>query len=172
VYGPRKETASFGAQAARPMAPLEISLDFTRRVLQSTTARDSVSPEKRRPLMQTREVGEALVSLCRDGKNMDAIDTFYGEDIESIEPHGNEQMPREMHGIEAIRQKNAWFFENNDVHSASAEGPMVNGDKFPVIYDYELTPKQGPGAGARTRMREVAVYTVDDGEIIREEFFY
>ena len=122
--------------------------------------------------MEVKDVGEALVSLCRDGKNTDAIDTFYSEDIESVEPQGGEQMQREMQGIEAIRQKNAWFFENNEVHSTSVEGPLVNGDKFTVIYDYELTPKQGPGAGERTRMREVAVYTVDDGEIVREEFFY
>lgn len=37
-------------------------------MLQATTARDSVPPEKRRPLMEAREVGEAAGYTVNDGE--------------------------------------------------------------------------------------------------------
>ncbi len=122
--------------------------------------------------MDTREIGEKLVALCSEGQNIEAIDTLYGADIVSVEAQGSDQMPAVMTGIDAIRDKNNWWLDNHEVHYAAAEGPMVNGDRFSVIFDYEMTPKSGPQAGQRSKMHEVAVYTVDDGKIVREEFFY
>lgn len=119
--------------------------------------------------MDTKEVADKLVALCREGKNLEAIDALYSEDIVSVEAQGSETMPAEMRGIDAIRGKNRWWFENNELHSASTEGPMVNGDRFTVIYDFDVTAKQ---SGERMKMKEVALYTVDDGKIVREEFFY
>lgn len=119
--------------------------------------------------MDTKTVGAKLVELCRAGKNLEAVDTLYGENIVSVEARGDETMPAEMSGIDAIRGKNQWWLENNEVHAAAVEGPMVNGDRFSVIYDYDVTSKQ---TGERIRMKEVALYTVDGGKIVREEFFY
>ncbi|HXY40000.1 MAG TPA: nuclear transport factor 2 family protein, partial [Vicinamibacteria bacterium] len=65
-----------------------------------------------------------------------------------------------------------WWTSNNEVHEAKVKGPFPNGDRFAVIFDYEITPKAGPYAGKRTRMEEVGVYTVEDGKIVREEFYY
>jgi len=118
--------------------------------------------------MDTKTVGERLVELCREGKNLDAIDTLYSPEIVSVEPRGNEMMPAEMKGIDAIRGKNTWWIENHEVHSSAAEGPMVNGDRFTVIYDFEVTPKNGE----RMHMKEVALYTVNGGKVVREEFYY
>jgi len=41
-----------------------------------------------------------------------------------------------------------------------------------VIYNFDVTPKNGPMAGKRMRMEEVGMYTVKGGKIVREEFFY
>lgn len=119
--------------------------------------------------MNTKAVGEKLVEFCRAGKNLEAIDALYGDDIVSVEARGDETMPAEMSGIDAIRGKNQWWLENHEIHTSTAEGPMSNGDRFAVIYDFDLTSKQ---TGERMRMKEVALYTVDDGKIVREEFFY
>jgi len=119
--------------------------------------------------MDTKAVADKLVALCREGKNFEAIDSLYSNDIVSVEARGSETMPAEMRGIDAIRGKNQWWFENNEVHSASTEGPMVNGDRFTVIYDFDVTAKP---SGERMKMKEVALYTVDGGKIVREEFFY
>lgn len=119
--------------------------------------------------MDTKEVAGKLVGLCKEGKNLDAINTLYSDDIVSVEARGDETMPAEMRGIDAIRGKNQWWFDNHEVHSASTEGPMVNGDRFTVIFDFDVTMKQ---SGQRMQMKEVALYTVDGGKIVREEFFY
>ena len=118
----------------------------------------------------TAAVADELVSFCRAGRNADAINTLYSPDIVSVESMGNESMPREMKGIDAIRGKNQWWAENNEVHSAAVEGPFVgNEDKFAVYYNYDCTFKP---TGQRNNMEEMALYTVKDGKIVREQFFY
>jgi ketosteroid isomerase-like protein len=119
--------------------------------------------------MDTKEIGTKLVELCQAGKNLEAIDALYSDDIVSVEAQATETMPAAMRGIEAIRGKNQWWLENHEIHSASAEGPMVNGDRFTVIYDFDITQKQ---TGERMKMKEVALYSVDGGKIVREEFYY
>ncbi len=117
----------------------------------------------------TATVADELVSFCRAGKNMDAINSLYSPDIVSVESMGNETMPREMKGIDAIRGKNQWWSENNEVHSSNVEGPFVGDDKFAVYYNYDVTFKP---TGKRNTMEEMALYTVKDGKIVREQFFY
>jgi ketosteroid isomerase-like protein len=117
----------------------------------------------------TSAVAEELVAFCRAGRNMDAINTLYSPEIVSVESMGNEQMPREMKGIDAIRQKNKWWSDNNEVHSANVDGPFVGEDKFAVYYNYDVTFKP---TGKRDAMEEMALYTVKDGKIAREQFFY
>jgi hypothetical protein len=121
--------------------------------------------------MDTNAVGHRLVELCRQGKNLDAL-SLYAPNAVSVEAMGSEEMPAVMTGVDAIRGKGEWWFANHDIHRASVKGPFPNGDRFAVIYDYEVTPKAGPMAGKRMAMEEVALYTVDSGRIVREEFFY
>ena len=122
------------------------------------------------PTTPTTAVAEELVSFCRTGRNTDAINSLYSPDIVSIESMGNEAMPREMRGIDAVRAKNKWWGENNTVHSATVEGPFVTeGDKFAVYFNYDVTSKQ---TGQRNQMEEMALYTVKDGKVVREQFFY
>src|SRR4051812_29077878 len=117
----------------------------------------------------TAAVAEELVAFCRGGRNMDAINTLYSPDIVSVESMGNEEMPRELKGIDAIRQKNTWWGENNEVHSAEVEGPFVGEGKFAVRYKYDSTFKP---TGQRQSMEEMALYTVKDGKVVEEHFFY
>lgn len=122
--------------------------------------------------MTTQEIANQLVALCRAGKNVEAVDTLLGANVVSIEAVGDETMPAVMNGRDAIRGKNEWWLNNHKVHSARVKGPYPNGDRFAVIFDFEVTPAVGPMAGQRMRMEEIAVYSVADGKIAREEFFY
>jgi len=117
----------------------------------------------------TAAVAEELVALCRAGHNMDAINSLYSPDIVSVESMGTEQMPRERKGLDAVRQKNEWWVANNQVHSAEVDGPFVGEDKFAVYYNFDVTSKP---TGKRAPMEEMALYTVKDGKIVREHFFY
>lgn len=81
--------------------------------------------------------------------------------------------PPSMRGKDAIRGKNEWWIENHEVHRAAATGPFLGtgtaADRFAVHYDFEVTNKP---SGRRIAMTEVALYTVKDGKIVREQFFY
>ena len=117
-------------------------------------------------------VGKKLVELCQQGRNMDAVETLYSPDIVSVEAAGDPSMPREMKGIDAIRAKSEWWFANHEVHGGEVRGPFPHDDRFAVWFSNEITAKAGPMAGKRMTIEEVALYTVKDGKIVREEFFY
>ena len=120
--------------------------------------------------MSLQEMGERLVSLCRAGKNMEAIDELYADDIVSVEAMDPPEGERTSTGIEAVKAKNTWWRENNEVHGATANGPFAHGlDRFAVHFKYDLTWKP---QDQRYTMEEVAIYTVMNGKIVKEEFFY
>ncbi len=116
--------------------------------------------------MDTKDIATKLVELRNAGENTQAINTLYSDDIVSIEV--NEPM-REVHGIEAVRGKAAWWVENHEVHSHETRGPWVNGDHFIVEHTYDITFKP---TGVRNVMNEKALHTVRDGKIVQEQFFY
>ncbi|MBA3497071.1 MAG: nuclear transport factor 2 family protein [Gemmatimonadales bacterium] len=122
--------------------------------------------------MDTKQIGQRLVELCREGKNGEAHATLYSPEIVSVEAFAPPGMPAEMQGMEAIAQKGEWWTQNHEVHSATAKGPYTLGDRFSVIFNFDITPKTGPESGKRMQMEEVAVYTVQGGKIVREEFMY
>ncbi len=124
-------------------------------------------------MSDTLAVGKKLVELCREGKNMEAIDTLYSHHIVSVEAAaGGPTMPQRMEGIEAVKGKATWWEANHTVHKAEADGPFPHGDRFIVRFKYDVTAKSGPMAGKRFPMDEAALYTVKDGKITQEEFFY
>lgn len=123
-------------------------------------------------MASTTEIGKTLVDLCRHGKNLEAIDRLYSPKIVSIEVCGDETMPARMEGIEAIRGKNKWWFENTEFHGGEVVGPFPHGDRFIVLFKADVTHKAGPMAGKRMKIEEAALYTVSDGKIVQEEFFY
>jgi ketosteroid isomerase-like protein len=119
--------------------------------------------------MTTLEVGKKLVELCKQGKDAQCVDTLYANDIVAVEAAAMPNMPAEVHGKPKIVEKMKWWAEHHTVHSASVEGPWPQGDRFIVKFRYDLTNKAD---GKRTTMDEAALYTVKDGKIVREEFFY
>ncbi len=114
-------------------------------------------------------IAHELTDLCRESRNMEAIERLYSPDIVSVESMGNEQMPAEMRGIDAVRGKNQWWFDNFEVISANVGGPFVGEEQFAVQHQYKTKEK---ATGKEMEMTEMALYTVKDGKIVREEFFY
>ena len=49
-----------------------------------------------------KEIANELVTLCKEGRNADAIDKLYSKDVVSVEAKENEGMPRQMNGIDAV----------------------------------------------------------------------
>jgi ketosteroid isomerase-like protein len=120
--------------------------------------------------MTTSEIGKKLVSLCNDGKALEAIETLYAPEIVSVEAQANPGTgSRESKGLGACLGKAKFWRDNNEIHKSTAQGPFPHGDRFAVIFEFEITPK---ATGKRVAMKEVGVYTITDGKISREEFFY
>ena len=123
-------------------------------------------------MSSTMEVGKKLVELCKQGKFKEAMDTLYAPNIVSIEAHATPAMPQRMEGIAAVRGKGEWWEKNHEIHSGDAEGPWPHGDRFIVRFKFDVTAKAGPMAGKRMLLDETGLYTVKDGKVVQEEFFY
>lgn len=124
-------------------------------------------------MSEAMEVGKKLVELCRQGKNIEAMDTLYSPNIVSIEAgSGGPTMPARMEGLAAVKGKGEWWMANHEVHSATVDGPYPHGDRFIVRFTYDITAKAGPMAGKRFTMDEAALYHVKEGKVVHEEFFY
>ncbi len=119
--------------------------------------------------MNTKEIGTKLIELCNQGKNMEAIEQLYANDVVSVEAAAAPGMERTASGIEAIRGKNKWWSENHEVHSGKCQGPFPHDDRFAVRFEYDITNKP---SGKRFMMTEIGMYTTKNGKITREEFFY
>ena len=119
--------------------------------------------------MTVMEVGNKLVEFCKKGENLKAIETLYSQNIVSVEAASMPNMPAEMRGMEAIVGKNKWWMDNHEIHSAICEGPFPHGDRFIVHFNYDVTNKPSK---KRMKMDEMALYTVENDKIVREEFFY
>src|SRR4029450_3886380 len=117
--------------------------------------------------MNTEEVANKLVELCRKGDFRGAMESLYAKDIVSVEAHEMENMPAEMRGIDQVRGKTNWWEKNMQVHSAKVAGPFVARDTFVVQFDVDVTDK---ASNKRMQMSEVGIYTAKDGKVAREEF--
>ncbi len=120
--------------------------------------------------MSASEIGKKLCNLCKEGRNLEAIDSLYSPGIVSVEAAPMPGMPQTMEGIDAVRGKTEWWYANNEVHDGSVSGPYPHGEnRFAVHFAMDVTSKE---SGERTNFEEIALYTVSDGKIVREEFFY
>lgn len=117
-----------------------------------------------------QEVAEKLVGYCRTNETEKGLAELYADDAVSVEAFGQNGAPRETHGLDGIRGKHEWWDTNFEVHSANVDGPHMSGDdRFAVVFEMDATHKE---SGQRSEMKEVGLYTVADGKIVREEFFY
>ena len=73
--------------------------------------------------MNTQEVADKLVQLCREGKHEQAIDELYGDNVVSKEPKGS---PMELtEGKDAVKKKTIQWEESvEEIHSSSCSEPI------------------------------------------------
>ena len=116
--------------------------------------------------MTTQDIATAFTDLCKAGEFDEAGKRFWSDDVVSLEPMEGEMA--KLKGRAAVEGKGAWWFANHEVHSAKVEGPYVHGDQFVVRFTMDVTPK----GQARMAMDEMGVYTVKDGKIVEERFFF
>jgi hypothetical protein len=119
--------------------------------------------------MTTLEIGKKLVELCDKGQNQVVAETLFSPDIVSVEAASPPGLPQEVRGLKALAEKSKWWSENHTIHSAKHEGPYPNGNRFIVRFTYDVTSKP---ANRRFTLDEMGLFTVENGKIVREEYFY
>lgn len=185
----RKESVATNAERALPSGPLPLRLAGLRphcvldlafawhsAVASISNACRFEPPDSRAAAeqryasrMTTLELANQFVEMCKEGKNFDVMQQLYADDIVSVEAMLRKTGSFETVGKSAVIQKSAEWAGAHEIHGATVDGPFLLGNEFAVLFDFDVTPV---ATGQRVSNREVAVYTVEDGLIVREEFFY
>ncbi|WP_170514614.1 nuclear transport factor 2 family protein [Ruegeria atlantica] len=120
--------------------------------------------------MNLKEIADELVAGCREDRAKENLNKLYAPDAVSVEAQEMEGMGRETHGVDGIRGKHEWWEGAHEVSGASVSEPYLHGDdRFAVIFEVQGKVKE---SGEAFDMKEVAIYHVANGKIVREEFFY
>ena len=114
----------------------------------------------------TQDIAKDFTALCKAGQFDEAGETYWADSIVSLEPFGENAVTR---GIAAVRSKGEQWSHAHEINSVEVGGPYVHGDQFAVRFTMDVTQK---GSGERMRMDEIGVYTVKNGKIVEERFFY
>ena len=116
--------------------------------------------------MTPTEIATAFTDLCKQGEFEEAGKQFWSDNVVSCEAMDG-PMAR-VEGRAAVEAKGAWWYANHEIDSVKVEGPYVNGNQFVLRFSMDVTPK----GGQRLQMDEMGVYTLENGKIAEERFFY
>ena len=120
--------------------------------------------------MSIENIAQDYVASVEKADYIDLIERLYSEDAESVEACETPGQERIVKGRDALLAKSRAFDDSFEVHSQSISGPWPHGqDKFAVHMVFEMTHR---ASGHRNTTDEIAVLTVRDGKIAKEEFFY
>jgi hypothetical protein len=119
--------------------------------------------------MTVTDIANDLVALCKTGDFATPGEKYWADDVVSVEAGGPPGMDPASHGKSAAAAKGEWWSNAHTINSTGVEGPWVNGDQFSVRFTMDITVKE---TGERRVMDEIALYTIKDGKIAEERFFY
>lgn len=118
--------------------------------------------------MDTRQIAERLVELCRLGQFEAAQQELYADDVISIEPYPTPGFEKETKGLEANLEKARKFDSMLEAtHSIKVSDPLVTGNVIAFVLEMDVTMK----GSKRDAFDELCVYQVKDGKVISEQFF-
>ncbi|MFI4855682.1 MAG: nuclear transport factor 2 family protein [Phycisphaerales bacterium JB065] len=112
------------------------------------------------------EIGTDVASMLRSGTKDPLIwDKWWDADrITSVEGDGSTWT-----GRKGLEEKAAGWEAENEITSFEVKGPFVGASGFALHFSITIKSKS---TGEEMNMDEVAVYTVENGKVVREEFMY
>ena len=121
-------------------------------------------------MVNVHDVARDFTDMLRQGQFVAARERYWAADVRIIEPH---DLPggiaAEVSGIEAARAKTARWLGSRHIHDLSIDGPFVTGNQFALFLDMMIAGQTG---GACQPFTEIAIFTVRDGRISEERYFY
>lgn len=117
--------------------------------------------------MTTQEVATKFHQYMQEGAFDKIYNELYSHDATSEEVPGSEWA--KANNINEIFEKGKKWNEGLEaMHGGTTDKPVVAGNYFVCRLTMDFTPK----GGARTAMEELALYKVENGKIVSEQFFY
>lgn len=112
------------------------------------------------------QMAQDVVDHANSGAENDGPiwDKHWHPDFVSLEGDG---MRHE--GRKAVEEKHKQWHSTVKMHSCTAHGPYATKNGFCVRY--ELDCESTDGTWPRMQMDEIGVYTVENGKVVKEEFF-
>ena len=116
------------------------------------------------------KIAKAVVDANESGDVEGLIAAHYSPSVVSVEAADRQGMPRAAEGLDALKAKHDWWNSTMEMHGGEVNGPFLfDPDRFAVRFTMDATNKQ---TGERMQGAEIGLYTVADGKIVREEFFW
>jgi hypothetical protein len=116
------------------------------------------------------DVARDFTAMLRLGQFEAAGEAFWSPDVTSLEPEAlSGAAPATVSGKAAARAKRRARFGAARIDELGIDGPFVTGDQFALFLDMLITD---PASGEAKPFAEIAIFTVRDGRIIEERFFY
>jgi len=112
------------------------------------------------------EVAARVTELLRAGNSAAVENELFASGIESVEGLG---MSLAWSGRKSVLAKYRAWEADHEIHSMQVEGPWVGATGFVLKLGIDVSQKS---TGQRVQMQEMAVYTVRNGKITREEFHF
>ena len=119
--------------------------------------------------MGTKETADDIVGMIKVGEFDACGQKYWADDVVSVEPGGPPGMDPVSKGKAAVEAKSKWWSDNHETQGIEVEGPYVNGDQFTCRFRMKVKVK---ASGEVMDMDEHALYTLKDGKIVEERFFY
>jgi hypothetical protein len=118
----------------------------------------------------TAEVARDYTAMLLAGQFGAAGDRFWAADVKSFEPLEQPRVsPATTNGVAARRAKSKSWLSTCRIDDLSIDGPFVTGNQFALFIDMVITDR---ATGAGQPFAEIALYTVERGQIVEERYFY
>jgi hypothetical protein len=120
------------------------------------------------------EIASDYAALMAAGKTLTAAERYWASDIVALEPaKSGSNDPAVATGKPAALARLKRWLDDNAMSEVLIDGPFITGDQFALFIDMEITRlTNGRATGKREPFSEIATYTVRDGQIVEERFFY
>jgi ketosteroid isomerase-like protein len=116
------------------------------------------------------KIAHFLVDSCRKGDFKATVEHYYDDKIVNVEAMGKHNKPMVKEGIKEVKKSSEEWHANNEVHSIEVSDPIISETHFAVKMKKDVTCKTMDNK--RVMMEEIAVYEVQNGKIVHEQFFY
>ncbi len=119
--------------------------------------------------MTIQEIANKWAEYCRTGQMDKAQQELYSDNCVSLEMEGAQGFPQRVEGIKGIAEKGKlWEGMVEEFHALEIDGPIIAGNHFTSTMKMDITMKGQP----RRMDEEIALYRVENGKIVSEQFFY